>query len=109
MNEPSNSPTTLYKLISKEQWQESLQLGSLSLSSMDQAFIHLAKEDQVQGVAEKFWSDIPEYLILELDTTQLPGTMKYETNPGRSTKYYHLYNGSIPLAAVKKATVIKNT
>lgn len=109
MNQSSFTPAKLYKLVSKEQWQESQAKGTLSLSVMDQEFIHLAKEDQIEGVASKFWADIPEYLLLELDSAKLAGTMKYETNPGRSTKYYHLYDGSIPLEAVIKTTIIRNT
>ena len=66
---------------------------------MDDQFIHLATKKQVAHVADKFWKDL-EYVILKIDSTKILGRLSYETNPGGSTRYYHLYDGIIPLEAV---------
>jgi uncharacterized protein (DUF952 family) len=92
-------PEFLYKIVSPEQWKESQEKGHLVLTAMDADFIHLSTEDQVEHVIKKFWKD-SRYLILKLDSKKLKGDLKYETNPGGTTKYYHLYDGSIPLDAV---------
>ena len=102
------TPDYLYKIVSKDAWKESLQRNELSLSPMDEKFIHLAKEEQVPHVAEKFWSGI-EHVILKIESKNLTGRLCYETNPGGSTKYFHLYDGSIPLNAVVEQTFVSET
>lgn len=92
-------PEYLYKVVSHEQWLMSLYRQKIVLSSMDEDFIHLATEDQVAHVVQKFW-DNKDYLVLKLATKKLIGRLLYETNPGGSILYYHLYDGSIPIDAV---------
>ncbi len=95
-------PTYLYKVLSMDQWEKSQGNESLLLPEMDRAFIHLSQENQLERVLERRWRDVPRYVILTLETSKLPGELIYEANPGKSEKYYHLYNGSIPLKAVAK-------
>ena len=97
--EKTETPEYLYKIISVSDWQKSQTQNDVVLSSMDTDFIHLATKEQVPHVAEKFWKN-SDYVVLTLDTKKLPGRLIYETNPGGTTKYYHLYDGSIPKAAV---------
>lgn len=104
MEEHSN-PEYLYKIVSGEEWQESMLQNQVVNSSMDKDFIHLAKEDQVAHIVQKFWND-RDYIILKLASKKLMGRLIYETNPGGTTKYYHLYDGNIPLEAVKDVTTI---
>lgn len=99
MTDTTQTPKYLYKILSIEGWNDSCSKEHLKLSPMDEEFIHLAKVDQALAVAEKFWKD-KDYMLLRLDASMLEGDLVYETNPGRVTKYYHLYNGSIPTKAV---------
>lgn len=98
------NPKYLYKIVTVEAWEESKNNPDqkIQLSDDDQKFIHLAKRDQLRGIISKYWMTVPVFYILQLDTEKLPGKLAYETNPGGETKYYHLYNGSIPLNAVVK-------
>lgn len=100
-------PEFLYKIVSQEDWEKSTLQGQVVRSSVDTDFIHLAKEDQIPQVVEKFWK-CKDHIVLKLDSKQLIGRLVYETNPGRSTKYYHLYEGTIPLNAVVDVTLIQN-
>lgn len=93
-------PDHLYKIVSILNWEASQGKKEVVLSSDDEPFIHLATKEQLERIAEKFWSHVPEYLILTLETDRLEGTLVYEANPGGTTKYYHLYNGVIPMEAV---------
>ncbi|MCH9612390.1 MAG: hypothetical protein S4CHLAM102_08800 [Chlamydiia bacterium] len=92
-------PKYLYKILSLEAWEKSQKQPNLILPPMDDAFIHLAKEDQVHAILSKFWTNQP-HIVLKLRTESLPGRLVYETNPGGTTKYYHLYEGHLPLTAV---------
>lgn len=98
--EQNTVPEYLYKIVSPDQWQESQLKNEIVTSPLDQDFIHLAKEDQVASVVKKFWNNM-DYIVLKLDSKKLSGFLIYETNPGGATYYYHLYNGMIPLEAVK--------
>ncbi len=95
----NHTPHYLYKIVSPEEWQESLLDGEVVCSFIDNDFIHLATEDQLDHVAQKFWKG-KSYLILKLDTGLLSGRLVYEANPGGSNRYYHLYDGKIELNAV---------
>lgn len=102
-----NVPEYLYIIVSPEVWKESSELGKLVLPSHHDAFIHLAKEDQVSHVTEKFWSG-SDYYLLKIETGQLIGRLVYETNPGGSNRYYHLYDGEIPLEAISEVEFVQS-
>ena len=99
------TPEYLYRIVSQDQWETSRLQNEIVLSSIDEDFIHLATEDQVAHVAHKFWNQM-DYTILKLDSKKLVGRLIYETNPGGTTKYYHLYEGSIPLDAVVGVAIV---
>lgn len=42
-------------------------------------------------------------MVLKIDPSKLIGKLVFEVNPGGTQKYYHLYNGKIPLNAVIEA------
>lgn len=93
------TPPYLYKILSKDAWEESLQKGSLVLTADDTIFIHLATNEQVPRIADKFFKGI-EYIVLKVDTKKMQGRLVLESNPGGISQYYHLYDGVIPLEAV---------
>lgn len=93
-------PNHLFKIISQENWQKSQTGKCLQLDKMDDLFIHLATEEQLERILGKFWSGRSDYVILKLDLKKLTGNLVHEANPGGENKYYHLYEGCIPLEAV---------
>jgi uncharacterized protein (DUF952 family) len=108
-SDSSDAPKYLYKVISVENWQESTSKPTIVLSKEDRKFIHLATEDQLKRIIEKYWSKEPEYIILKLNTAKLPGRIVLEVNPGGENEYYHLYNGFIPREAVEDVLVQVNS
>lgn len=106
--EEQRTPHYLYKVISKENWAASQHAHYVQLSDDDSAFIHFSTEEQLPRITSKYWKDVPEYVVLKVDTARLPGNMVFEANPGGTSKYYHLYNGSIPMKAVVEAKIVKN-
>lgn len=92
-------PETLYLVVSPAEWKESQEVGKMMLSSFHDPFIHLSTEEQYPKVIEKFWSG-KEYILLKVDPKKIKGRLEYETNPGGSNRYYHLYDGEIPVHSV---------
>lgn len=90
----------VYKILSKQDWIESKQLGYLKPQLNDDKFIHLSEHDQVTRIIKKYWLHVDEVLIAKIDATKMIGQLVKEANPGGTNTYYHLYNGKIPLDAV---------
>ena len=103
------TPKYLYKALSYQLWGESLSEKNLVLPEDDSAFVHLSTHEQLERILLKYWAKVPKYVVLKLDPTLLKGELVLETNPGGSTKYYHLYNGSIPLNAVIESKIHART
>lgn len=101
------TPQYLYKVITIENWKNSQGKGFVMLADEDKDFIHLAKEDQVQRIIDKYWADAPEFVVLKIDAKNLPGKLVFETNPGGTNKYYHLYNSPIPLKTIVEKKNVK--
>lgn len=96
----ADHPKYLFKVLSDENWKASQGMESLKLSNEDQEFIHLATEDQLGRIVQKYWADVAQFIVLKINAEKLSGRLVYEANPGGSNKYYHLYNGSIPLSSI---------
>ena len=107
MQFPKSIPALLFKIISIEQWEESKNYPEVPLGAFDRAFIHLATAEQLDKIAVKFWHHVPAYMLLTLASDRLPGKLEYEVNPGGNTRYYHLYEGSIPHSAIVEARPVK--
>lgn len=101
-------PSVLYKVMSIDAWKISQEKGALHLSTMDADFVHLSKEDQVAHVVSKFWKG-EDYVLLRLDPKRFIGRLVYESNRSGSSKYFHLYEGTIPTEAVLEASVVQQT
>jgi uncharacterized protein (DUF952 family) len=99
-------PQKLFKVVTVQNWNQSQEHKHLLPSPDDTAFYHLATEAQVPRVVDKFFANEKQYYVVTLETKKLKGTLKLETNPGGSTKYYHLYDGTIPLTAILEARLV---
>lgn len=104
LNEDPTAMPELYKIVTAEQWAASQDKADLRLGPFDEAFIHLCEADQIDRIVDKFFADQQRVWVLNLDAKKLPGRLVKESNPGGTTEYYHLYDGSIPLAAVRQAS-----
>ncbi len=76
------------------------------LPAEDDAFIHLAAEDQLERIIAKFWSEAPQYVILKIEADKLSGDLVCETNPGGTTRFYHLYKGFIPFNSILESKTV---
>lgn len=92
-------PEYLYKIVSPEEWKESQLQNHVVPSSMDQDFIHLSTEAQLGPIVKKYWNN-KDHIILKVISKKMTGRLSHEANPGGVNRYYHLYEGRIPLDAV---------
>ena len=102
-----NVPKYLYKILSVKNWEESQCAKYIALDKADDEFIHLSTEGQLDRIIAKYWKGVPQFVVLTIDPNKLEGELVFEANPGGENKYYHLYNGHIPPAAVVKTVFNK--
>lgn len=91
------NPKYLYKILSYRHWQVTQNRKTVELSSEDDPFIHFAKEDQLDKIIAKYWSDAPQFAILKIDTDKLEGELVYEANPGGRQNITTFTRDSSPL------------
>jgi uncharacterized protein (DUF952 family) len=101
----SVAPFYLYKLLSVENWRASQGCALLQLPKEDEAFIHFSTKEQLPRLEAKYWAST-SYYLLEVISTQLIGRLIYEANAVGGQRYYHLYDGFIPLSAIASAQFI---
>ena len=106
-SQENHPPQFLYKVLSMEDWKASLSQNQLKLPKSDAEFIHLSTEDQLDRIIQKYYADVPEYIVIKIETEKLPGKLVYEANPRGTNKYYHLYHGGIPKSAIVDSKLSK--
>lgn len=105
--EHQKPPKHLFKVMTLENWEKSHGSASLFLTQDDEAFIHFSTDEQVERIINKFFSNEKKIVLVVVDTGKLPGKLVFEANPGGSSKYYHLYGGSIPWASVVEERIVE--
>ena len=103
------TPKDLYKVLTFENWEASQGLDFIKLSGDDHAFIHFSTEGQLDRIIDKYWCGVDRFVILKIDSEKLLGKLVFEANPHGTNKYYHLYNGCIPIEAVVESKIISNS
>lgn len=106
---PWRSPSWLYHLALRGEWQQARREGVYRRSTRGRAleeegFIHLSAAHQVAATAGRFYADVPagDLLLLSLDPQALAGgglEVRWEPAPGSGERFPHLY-GPLPLEAV---------
>jgi glutathione S-transferase len=95
----------LFHIALREDWEEAVESGSYRISTrgrrLDEVgYIHLSFAHQVKGVADRWYGDAGELLLLELDPDRLSGPVRVEAVPGSPERFPHLYGEITPDAVV---------
>ena len=93
----------IYKLVTKEQWNEAKGKGQFEGAPIDKAdgFIHFSTADQVEETARKHFHGIDDLLLISISVEQLEkaaGPLKWEPSRGGAL-FPHLYD-TMPLHTV---------
>jgi uncharacterized protein (DUF952 family) len=94
----------IYHVVTKINWEAALTNGFYEADSFNkEGFIHASKENQVQGVLNRYYKNQTNLLLLHIDETKLTAPLKYELAPSTNEEFPHIY-GQLNLEAVVKAT-----
>lgn len=96
----------IYHVVTKNLWKQALQQGYYEATSLSiEGFIHLSKKEQVEGVLQRYYQNVPELLLLHVDENKLVAELKYELSPSVNELFPHLY-GQLNLDAVVEVTAL---
>jgi uncharacterized protein (DUF952 family) len=99
----------IYHVALAPDWDAAQSTGNYRISTIgrtldDEGFIHCSYADQVAGVANTFYADVDESLVLLAVDTDLVGSEVIAENTGGGIELFpHVY-GPIPVAAVAAVT-----
>lgn len=104
----------IYHIARSSAWRSALADGHYRQSTVDrtldeEGFIHASGADQVQAVADRYYQDVPEPLVLlVIDPDRLDVPLVHEAPPGRDETFPHIY-GPLPVTAVVQARPLQRT
>jgi uncharacterized protein (DUF952 family)/heme-degrading monooxygenase HmoA len=98
-------PATLVHLALADDWAAAKRAGTYTMSTRgvtlaDEGFVHCSFDHQVLGVANRFYADLDELMVLRIDPAALDADVVVEPPfPGSIEHFPHVY-GPIPVGAV---------
>lgn len=92
----------VFHMLEPQVWHKACQTGFYQAESLPiEGFIHFSHLAQVERVANMFYRQIDELLLLEVDPELCSAQWKHEDSEGTGELFPHLY-GPLNLAAVKR-------
>jgi len=89
----------IYHIVTPEHWNYACKIGFYTAPSLStEGFIHFSYLHQVLATAERYYSQIPDLMVLKVDVTKLSAELKVE-QAAHGGWYPHLY-GELNLGAV---------
>jgi len=98
--------STVHHLALPHDWATAVGAGTYRMSTrgrtLDEVgFVHCATAEQVAGVANRFYADVDELVLLTIDPSRTGVELRWEPpTPGVDELFPHLY-GPLPVAAVR--------
>ena len=94
---------SIYHITSRKAWDEASKFGSYEADSLAvEGFIHCSMLEQVLRVANSFYQDQQDLVLLEIDTGNLRPDVRWEPGSDKPDELFpHIY-GSLNLDAVRK-------
>jgi len=72
---------------------------------INEGFVHCSTKEQVITVANRFYSDQNDLILLEIDDVKLKPNVVYENLEGGSELFPHVY-GPIPIRAITSVAML---
>ena len=96
--------TVIYHIAVAADWERARRDRQYTISTRgrtlaEEGFIHAATATQVTQVADAFYRDAPDLVLLVIDTNRVGSPIRYERVPGQAEPYPHIY-GPLNLDAV---------
>ena len=96
----------IWHIALQDDWRDAQVSGSYLVSTRgmtleEVGYIHCSKPEQIEGVAQRFYADVSELLLLEIDPGRVESEIVEEPPaPGVSELFPHIY-GPLPITAVR--------
>ena len=103
---PGSGAAVVYHLALPEDWVAASRAGTYRVSTRglglaEVGFIHCASAEQVEGVANRFYGDVDELVLLTIDPDRAGAELRWEPPAaGDAERFPHLY-GPLPVEAVR--------
>jgi uncharacterized protein (DUF952 family) len=86
----------VYHVASAEDWQPAQEAGEYRTSTRgrsleEEGFIHCSQASQVAPVANRFYRDAADLVLLTIDPARLRSELRYEAVPGWDEPFAHIY------------------
>jgi len=99
----------LFHLADRGEWLAAAAAGEYQVSTRgvtlaEQGFIHCSLRHQVRGVAEAYYADADDLVLLVIDSARVPSPIRYEATAGGEA-YPHIY-GPLPAEAVTRVVPV---
>jgi len=92
----------IYHITSTAEWENAIKTGGYTPQPFEKdGFIHCSDLYQVEDVANYFYRDLPELIILGIDPALTGIPLVYENLEGKAMKFPHLYGSPLPIESVK--------
>lgn len=104
MNEPQHDQPIFHAAL-PDDWARAFESGSYTMSTrgltLDEVgFIHASTRSQVEGVANRFYADLDELVLLTIDPRKVDHPIEWEPPaPGADELFPHIY-GPLDVSAV---------
>ncbi|MBD2462454.1 DUF952 domain-containing protein [Oscillatoria sp. FACHB-1407] len=89
----------IFHITSRSHWQQAQSIGEYRADSLTtEGFIHCSKAEQVIWVANQFYRNSPDLVLLHIDPSKLTAELRYDAIE-TGEEFPHLY-GALNLDAV---------
>lgn len=87
---------TIYHIASRSDWAAAVAAGEYHVSTRgktveQEGFIHASTAAQVAGVANAYYADAEDLLVLVIDPERLTAPLRYDPVPGAPEPFPHIY------------------
>jgi uncharacterized protein (DUF952 family) len=98
------SVATVHHVMTPEDWAAFQAAGSSAVSTRgrtleEEGFVHCSHAEQVDGIVEAFFGDLPRVVVVTLDTDRMGAPVVVEEASDGAGRFPHVY-GPLPLEAV---------
>lgn len=100
----------LFHITERASWEAAAQVGDYRISTRnvtleEQGFIHCSLPHQLRAVAECFYGDVDDLVVLVIDEAKVHAPVRYEAPEPGAQAYPHVY-GPVPLQAVADVVTV---
>jgi glutathione S-transferase len=96
----------IFHLARRADWERAVRSGAYTVSTRgrslaEEGFIHMSTEEQVAGVAQRYYAGVDDLVLLHVDETKLAAPLKWDEVAGSHTPFPHVYGPLNPDAVVR--------